>query len=201
MDLQKIILKLSKAELVDTLLNLVNDGLLNCENVDKFVSNSEILKQKTKKTAIFVPPTLEQIVDYCKNERHSTVDAQKFFDYFNTTKWIDSKGNKVKNWKGKIITWEGNTKYKTITKDLIVATAKYFNTLWEYYPNKQGCETAKIEFARKFVGLNEQQSRDKANNIYKHLISFKAKWEELEKEQEFIPKFENWLKAEIPNSE
>lgn len=67
---------------------------------------------KKVKNNIFIPPTLEEIQAYCK-ERNNKVDAKKFFDYFNTpdangNTWIDSKGNKVKNWKQKIITWEKN---------------------------------------------------------------------------------------------
>lgn len=56
----------------------------------------------------FIPPTLEEVEDYCK-ERNSSVDPKQFYEYFNTGNWIDSKGQKVKNWKQKIITWE---KYK-----------------------------------------------------------------------------------------
>lgn len=54
-------------------------------------------------------PTLEEIKDYCLNVRHNKVDYKKFYDYFTEGKWIDSKGNKVKNWKQKVITWEKNT--------------------------------------------------------------------------------------------
>ena len=54
----------------------------------------------------FIPPTIEEIVAYC-NERKNNIDPQKFFDYFNASGWYDSKGQKVKSWKGKIITWEG----------------------------------------------------------------------------------------------
>jgi hypothetical protein len=54
-------------------------------------------------------PTLEEIKDYCLNVRHNKVDYKKFYDYFTEGNWIDSKGNKVKNWKQKIITWEKNT--------------------------------------------------------------------------------------------
>jgi hypothetical protein len=72
--------------------------------------DSDIHKVKDKKNSHFVPPTLEEVQAYCK-ERNNHVDPQKFFDYFNTPDtngrtWIDSKGNKVKNWKQKIITWE-----------------------------------------------------------------------------------------------
>ena len=62
------------------------------------------LKENDKRKA-FSPPTLEEIKAYCK-ERNSCVDAEKFFEYFDTGGWVDSKGNKVKNWKQKIITWE-----------------------------------------------------------------------------------------------
>jgi hypothetical protein len=56
---------------------------------------------------VFIPPTLEQIQEYCI-QRKNNVDPQKFYDYFNESGWVDSKGNKVKNWKQKIITWETN---------------------------------------------------------------------------------------------
>lgn len=63
----------------------------------------------------FVPPTLDEIREYCKS-RNSSVDPVKFFDYFDAGNWVDSKGNKVKNWKQKLITWETNTK-TTVTEE------------------------------------------------------------------------------------
>lgn len=62
-----------------------------------------------RKKKPFVPPTLEEIEAYCK-ERKNNVDAKKFFDYFNASDWIDSKGNPVRSWKQKIITWESYAK-------------------------------------------------------------------------------------------
>jgi len=53
----------------------------------------------------FIPPTLEEIEQYCK-DRNSSVDPKTFYDYFSAGNWHDSKGNPVKNWKQKIITWE-----------------------------------------------------------------------------------------------
>jgi hypothetical protein len=53
----------------------------------------------------FTPPTLEEVEAYCK-ERGNKVNPKAFFDYFTTGGWKDSKGNPVKNWKQKIITWE-----------------------------------------------------------------------------------------------
>ena len=68
----------------------------------------------------FVPPTLEEIQAYCK-ERNNNVDAKRFYDYFSVSDWHDSKGEKVKSWKQKIITWENNNKNtsEVITNDTI----------------------------------------------------------------------------------
>ena len=68
------------------------------ENVD--------VDKNTPKRGRFVPPTLEEIKAYCA-QRKNNVDAKKFYDYFTASGWYDSKGNKVKSWKQKIITWEG----------------------------------------------------------------------------------------------
>ena len=65
-----------------------------------------------KRTAVkFVPPTLEEVEAYAAS-RQSTVDPRRLCAYFNTPdaqgrSWRDSKGNPVKNWKQKFLTWEG----------------------------------------------------------------------------------------------
>jgi len=53
-------------------------------------------------------PTLQDIQDYCK-ERNNNVDAKKFFDYYSAGDWKDAKGNQVKNWKQKLLTWESKS--------------------------------------------------------------------------------------------
>ncbi len=65
------------------------------------------LKTNKSNTKVFIPPTLEEVEEYCR-ERGNKVDARKFYDYFTAGNWIDAKGNKVKNWKQKLITWESN---------------------------------------------------------------------------------------------
>ena len=74
-------------------------------SIDKNSIDKNSIEYKSK-------PTLEEVRDYCINVRHNNVDYQKFYDYFNEGNWIDSKGNKVKNWKQKIITWEKKTTTK-----------------------------------------------------------------------------------------
>lgn len=55
----------------------------------------------------FTPPTLDEVRAYCKS-RNSDVNPDLFFEYFDTGNWIDSKGNPVKNWKQKLLTWESH---------------------------------------------------------------------------------------------
>lgn len=93
-------------------------ALQACTNVQKCNVEIEIEKELekekekdnksgVKKAKKFVPPTLEEVQAYCL-ERKNNVDAKKFFDYYTASDWYDGKGNKVKSWKQKVITWEKN---------------------------------------------------------------------------------------------
>ena len=73
-------------------------------------------KEKKVKESKFTPPTLEQIAAYVE-ERGSDVDPEKFFDFFDVSGWVDSKGNPVKSWKQKLITWEKNRTPKVKASD------------------------------------------------------------------------------------
>ena len=72
----------------------------NISNTNKLNTNNK----ENKKRNQFYPPTLEEVEKYIK-DFDLNVDAQKFMDYFEATDWVDSKGNKVKSWKGKLQTW------------------------------------------------------------------------------------------------
>lgn len=76
------------------------------ESIPKGLSNGQKLKR-------FTPPTLEEIETYCR-DRQNDVDPKKFYDYFTASDWVDSRGQKVRSWKQKIITWEGHTNKKTV---------------------------------------------------------------------------------------
>lgn len=59
---------------------------------------------KSNGTKKFVPPTLEEVTQYV-NDKKLSVDPKQFYDYFTEGNWVDAKGNKVKNWKQKLLTW------------------------------------------------------------------------------------------------
>lgn len=71
---------------------------------DTFSTAKKPGKQKPK----FVPPSLEEIQAYCI-ERKNNINAKTFYDYYEAGNWTDGRGNKIKNWKQKVITWEKHT--------------------------------------------------------------------------------------------
>lgn len=80
-------------------------------------------------------PSLEEIEAYAA-EKHLDVDAKAFYDYFTETNWVDSKGNKVKSWKGKLQTWSnfgsGRSGKQTVSyADSTVDMAELSRTLEE----------------------------------------------------------------------
>ena len=84
---------------------------INCNQMQANVpviqseSNPNTNTKGKRADARFVPPTLEEVEAYCK-ERGNSVDAKRFFDYFEANNWKDAKGKPVSSWKQKVITWE-----------------------------------------------------------------------------------------------
>tara|TARA_R110000796_G_scaffold31963_2_gene84199 strand:+ start:59 stop:748 length:690 start_codon:yes stop_codon:yes gene_type:complete len=68
-------------------------------------TKNEKKEKNEKKVSKFTKPTLKEVEDY-NNSRGDLVDSKKFFDYYEAGNWTDQKGNKIKNWKQKLITWE-----------------------------------------------------------------------------------------------
>lgn len=68
--------------------------------------NNTSIKENIKRK-VLKKPTLEEVKAYCE-ERNNNVDAQRFIDFYEANNWTDSKGNKVKSWKQKVITWESH---------------------------------------------------------------------------------------------
>ena len=82
----------------------INNNRIKEINIKESISK-DILKK------VFKKPLLEEIQEYCQS-RNNEVDAEKFYDYYEANDWIDNNGKKVKNWKQKVITWEGRKKEK-----------------------------------------------------------------------------------------
>ena len=101
-------------------------------NAEKEIEKRE--KSKSKSIRTFVPPTLEQVKEYA-SEAKLNVDPEKFYRYFTTPNnkgetWVDSKGNKVKNWKQKMLTWDRAD--STVKTAVSQERARSRNTMMNY---------------------------------------------------------------------
>jgi hypothetical protein len=84
-------------------------------------------------------PTLEQIKEF-HSLKKMTFDVMKFYNYYSEGKWLDSHGNKVTNWKQKMITWQNKEKPSTTKKQYTVEKEQKYTEeeLEEMLLNKRG---------------------------------------------------------------
>ncbi len=74
---------------------------------------STVIKNAKDKNIIYKnnnnnKPTKQDVENYAQSRNRPDL-AEKFWDFFNATDWVDSNGKQVKNWKAKFITWESHT--------------------------------------------------------------------------------------------
>ena len=80
---------------------------------DRLDIEGECEKPHSPKRKTFTKPTIDEIQDYCI-ERNNNVDAQHFYDYYESNGWKVGK-NSMKNWQATVRTWEKNS-YTNTTK-------------------------------------------------------------------------------------
>ena len=66
-------------------------------------SSSSSIKIKNKRY-IHIPPSLDEVKNYCK-ERNNTIDPEVWFDYYTANGFMVGK-NKMKDWKATVRNWE-----------------------------------------------------------------------------------------------
>ena len=91
-------------------------GALSRSNCNQLQANDSKCKQVNKRREeknknINNNPTREEVREYAKS-RNSPVDPDYFYDFYAGGNWIDSKGNPVKAWKQKFVTWENREKQR-----------------------------------------------------------------------------------------
>lgn len=106
----------------------------------KPITNNHSSKAKSKR---FVPPLLSDVVEYAKTRKANTELAKKFFDYFEAGNWMDAKGNKVKNWKQKFITWQSYDKSNNLPQPVNASSHKSVEE------NRKDAEKTELAIAQK----------------------------------------------------
>jgi hypothetical protein len=90
-----------------------NAMLLECESECKESKGEE---SKVKKSKVFIPPSLEDVIKYFVDNGYSDKSGSTAFYYYDSANWKDSKGNPVKNWKQKMIGVWFKVENKTVDK-------------------------------------------------------------------------------------
>ncbi len=68
------------------------------ENINK--KKEEVIRRRKKP---FIPPALEEVRNYFKENGFRDAVAIKAFNYYSSADWKDSKGEQILNWKQKMI--------------------------------------------------------------------------------------------------
>lgn len=90
---------LSDAELIDKGID---------KGIDNYIGEASPPKKETKpKVKRFVPPWLDDVIDYC-NLKSYQCDAKAFVDHHSARGWVLSNGKKMVKWQSALSTWERN---------------------------------------------------------------------------------------------
>ena len=98
---------IEKSRLEDILQELVNNqGGFTESSVQE--GNGKEGNGKGKNAKAFIPPTLPEVEAFFKEKGYQESLARRFFDSYSVANaagenWVDSRGNKVRNWKQKAI--------------------------------------------------------------------------------------------------
>lgn len=81
----------------------VKSSIYNNTLSDERVNAHTRTREKKPK---FVPPTLEEVVEYCKTHGYK-MDPEKFYNHYTANGWMVGK-NPMKDWKAAVRNWEKN---------------------------------------------------------------------------------------------
>ena len=62
-------------------------------------------KAEKPKRQPFVKPTLDEVKAYFK-EKGTSIDPEEFWSKYESVGWVDKNGNRIKDWKRCLVTWE-----------------------------------------------------------------------------------------------
>lgn len=80
-----------------------NNLLNNSENEEKK------LRKKKKNEADSTIPILENVITFFQENNHTQIEAEKFFNYFESNGWLVGGKTKMKNWKAAAKNWMLNS--------------------------------------------------------------------------------------------
>ena len=80
---------------------------------------------KPPRAARFIPPTVDEVKVYCQ-ERGSSVDPEKFVDFYSANGWKQGRNKPIVDWKAAVRTWErSDAQQKAQDKNRVRTTDEY----------------------------------------------------------------------------
>jgi len=87
--------------------------------VTNTVTNTNTVSEIKEKRRRFIPPTVEEVREYCR-ERNNNIDPAEFIDFYESKGWMIGS-NKMKDWRASIRTWERKNRGRSVpVSDYIV---------------------------------------------------------------------------------
>lgn len=127
--------ELNNLEVIET-WNLICQSNVSQMSAQDRIGKDSIGKVRLEREDI---PTLDQLKEF-HTEKKMTFDLMKFYDYFTTGNWVDSKGNKVTNWRQKMVSWQ-NKENPTKKRYTVEKESKYTEDQLEDMLLKNGGRT------------------------------------------------------------
>lgn len=72
---------------------------------DRKAKSKSVKADKPPRAARFTPPTVDEVKVYCQ-ERGSSVDPEKFVDFYSANGWKQGRNKPIVDWKAAVRTWE-----------------------------------------------------------------------------------------------
>ena len=92
-----------KQDIAPTKNNTENNLLNDSENEEKK------LRKKKKNEVDSTIPILENVITFFQENNHTQIEAEKFFNYFESNGWLVGGKTKMKNWKAAAKNWMLNS--------------------------------------------------------------------------------------------
>ena len=92
----------------------------------------------SKKRVQFVPPTIEEVIDYC-NRTNAGIDPLGFWNFYDSKGWMVGK-NKMKKWTSAVGTWKASNKAKQHEKKKVQSDSIRGRSLHEQLTDRSWAE-------------------------------------------------------------
>ena len=83
----------------------------------KKTNKKDLIKKTNYKANSFkkqiIKPTIQEIQSYIQEKKYTSIDANYFYDFYDSNDWKDTYGKQVSNWKQKLIQWFNREKKNT----------------------------------------------------------------------------------------